>query len=86
MADTTQDRDGTGIKQAQEQNGEVYDRRTLTYANSFDDRWTSLAIRTIEWATGKLSILRMVNKFEKNNAKFWGQESGAAPWIPWESS
>ncbi|NIZ62469.1 acyltransferase [Sedimentitalea sp. CY04] len=74
MADTTQDRDGSRITQAQGQDGEVYDRRTLTYANSFDDRWTSLAIKTIEWATGKLSILRMVNKFEKNNAKFRGQE------------
>ena len=74
MADTTQDRDGNRITQAGEQGGEVYDRRTLTYANSFDDRWTSLAIRTIEWATGKLTILRMVNKFEKNNAKFRGQE------------
>ncbi|TNJ41177.1 acyltransferase [Phaeobacter sp. B1627] len=56
--------------------GEVYDRRTLTYANSFDDRWTSLAIRTLEWLTGKFTILRMVAKFEKTNAdhrgnKFW---------------
>ena len=54
--------------------GEVYDRRTLTYANSFDDRWTSLAIRTIEWLTGKLTILRMVNKFEKTNAEYRGQK------------
>ncbi len=57
--------------------GEVYDRRTLTYANSFDDAWTSTAIRAIEWMTGKLTILRMVNKFEKRNEhyrgqKFWG--------------
>jgi len=62
------------MTQAGEQDGEVYDRRTLTYANSFDDRWTSLAIRSIEWATGKLTILRMVNKFEKDNAKFRGQK------------
>jgi len=62
------------MTQAGEQVGEVYDRRTLTYANSFDDRWTSLAIRSIEWATGKLTILRMVNKFEKDNAKFRGQK------------
>ncbi|OUS36852.1 acyltransferase [Rhodobacterales bacterium 56_14_T64] len=62
------------MTQAGEQVGEVYDRRTLTYANSFDDRWTSLAIRSIEWATGKFIILRMVAKFEKNNAKFRGQK------------
>jgi len=62
------------MTQAGDQVGEVYDRRTLTYANSFDDRWTSLAIRSIEWATGKFIILRMVAKFEKNNAKFRGQK------------
>lgn len=54
--------------------GEVYDRRTLTYANSFDDPWTSFAIKAIEWVTGKPSILRMVNKFEKMNADYRGQK------------
>ncbi len=54
--------------------GEIYDRRTLTYANSFDDAWTSTAIRTIEWLTGKLTILRMVNKFEKQNERYRGQK------------
>lgn len=54
--------------------GETYDRRTLTYANSFDDRWTSFAIKTIEWFTGKLTILRMVNKFERQNAQYRGQK------------
>ncbi len=54
--------------------GEVYDRRTLTYANSFDDRGTALTIKAIEWMTGKLSILRMVNKFEKMNADYRGQK------------
>lgn len=55
------------------QTGEIYDRRTLTYANSFDDPWTSLAIRAIEWCTGKLTILRMVAQFEKTNADYRGQ-------------
>ncbi len=55
------------------QQGEIYDRRTLTYANSFDDPWTANAIKTIEWLTGKLTILRMVNKFERNNADYRGQ-------------
>ncbi|MGE4324781.1 MAG: lysophospholipid acyltransferase family protein [Pseudodonghicola sp.] len=62
-----------GVPGAQAE-GEVYDRRTLTYSNSFDDRWTSLAIKAIEWVTGKPSILRMVNKFEKLNADFRGQK------------
>lgn len=74
MANTAHDRN-TGIaSDAAEQTGEVYDRRTLTYANSFDDRWTSLAIKTIEWLTGKLTILRMVSKFEKQNAEYRGQK------------
>jgi putative hemolysin len=61
-------------KPAKETEGQIYDRRTLTYANSFDDRWTSFAIRTIEWLTGKLKILRMVNKFERDNEKYRGQK------------
>lgn len=65
LVDTTQESTGKG---------EIYDRRTLTYANSFDDRWTSTAIRTIEWMTGKITILRMVKKFEKNNSIYRGQK------------
>jgi putative hemolysin len=62
------------IKPEQEEaQGEVYDRRQLTYANSFDDSWTSTAIKTIEWLTGKISILRMVNKFERMNDNYRGQ-------------
>lgn len=53
--------------------GEVYDRRTLTYANSFDNPWTGFAIRAIEWMTGKLTILRMVSRFEKTNENYRGQ-------------
>lgn len=74
MADTAHDRNTGAAPDAVHQTGEVYDRRTLTYANSFDDRWTSLAIKTIEWLTGKLSILRMVNRFEKQNAQYRGQK------------
>ncbi|MHA6263183.1 lysophospholipid acyltransferase family protein [Arenibacterium sp. CAU 1754] len=66
--------EGIEPRVGQAQEGEVYDRRTLTYANSFDDRWTSLAIRTIEWFTGKLTILRMVSKFERQNAEYRGQK------------
>lgn len=54
--------------------GEIYDRRTLTYANSFDDRATALAIKSIEWLTGKLTILRMVARFERTNADYRGQK------------
>jgi len=40
-----------------------YDRRSLTYANSFDDGLTSFIIRLMEWMTGKITILRMIRKF-----------------------
>ncbi len=74
MADTAHEQN-TGVTPESDQGtGEVYDRRTLTYANSFDDRWTSLAIKAIEWMTGKLTILRMVNKFENQNAEYRGQK------------
>lgn len=53
----------------------TYDRRSLTYANSFDSGFQTLAIKTIEWFTGKLTILRMVRRFEKVGAPegqaFW---------------
>lgn len=52
-----------------------YDRRSLTYANSFDSPLTSMVIRTVEWFTGKLTILRMIRAFEKSGAPtgqpFW---------------
>ena len=74
MANTTQDNSAGNTPKADEIDGEVYDRRTLTYANSFDDPWTGFAIRAVEWLTGKLTILRMVNKFEKTNENHRGQK------------
>ena len=74
MANTTQDSAADITPDADATEGEIYDRRTLTYANSFDDPWTGFAIRTVEWLTGKLTILRMVNKFEKTNENHRGQK------------
>jgi len=74
VADSAQDGDSSRTTQAGKEVGEVYDRRTLTYANSFDHRWISLAIRSIEMVSGKLTVLRMVKKFEKQNVKFHGQK------------
>ena len=66
-------RQGTAAGGSARATAEVYDRRALTYANSFDDRWTATAIKTIEWLTGKITILRMVNRFERQNAEYRGQ-------------
>lgn len=52
-----------------------HDRRSLTYANSFDSPLRATAIRSIEWLTGKISIIRMVREFERRGAprgqEFW---------------
>ncbi|MEM7724411.1 MAG: lysophospholipid acyltransferase family protein [Pseudomonadota bacterium] len=43
----------------------VYDRRSLTYANSFPNFWVRHTIKAIEWMTGKIKIIRRVSEFEK---------------------
>ncbi len=52
-----------------------YDRRSLTYANSFDSPATATFIRGMEWLTGKITILRMIRDFERRGAPagqaFW---------------
>lgn len=45
----------------------AYDRRSLTYANSFPNPFVRGAIKTIEWLTGKVTIIRRVRKFESIN-------------------
>ena len=53
----------------------TYDRRSLTYANSFDSRGKQFAIRALEWVTGKITIIKMIRAFEKRGAPvgqpFW---------------
>ncbi len=52
-----------------------YDRRSLSYASTFDDPWKAGIIRVIEAFTGKLTILRLIRVFEKRGAPqgqaFW---------------
>ena len=50
----------------------VYDRGALTYSNTFDSPVKRTMIKTIEWFTGKIHIIRMIRKFEKQG-KFHGQ-------------
>ncbi|WP_299876255.1 lysophospholipid acyltransferase family protein [uncultured Sulfitobacter sp.] len=52
-----------------------YDRRSLSYASTFDNPFQSRVISLMELFTGKLSILRMIRKFEKR-----GAPSGQAFW------
>ncbi len=73
MAERAQDKSGTDA--AETVNFTKYDRRSLTYANSFDSPGTAFTIRAIEWFTGKLSIIKMIRQFEKRGAPtgqpFW---------------
>lgn len=52
-----------------------YDRRSLSYASTFDDPWKASVIRAIEMVSGKLTILRLIRKFERRGAPrgqdFW---------------
>jgi putative hemolysin len=63
------------LEASQEVKHTTYDRRSLTYASTFDSPLTTLTIKTVEWLTGKLSILRMIRKFERQGAPqgqaFW---------------
>ena len=56
-------------------NFKKYDRRALSYASTFDDPWKGSVIRVMEAFTGKLTILRLIRKFEKRGAPqgqaFW---------------
>ncbi len=57
-----------------------YDKRKLSYANTFTNPWKANTIRTLEWMTGKIPLLRLVRKFERmgpaEGQAFWGQALG----------
>ncbi len=54
-----------------------YDKRKLSYANTFPDPWKKLTIRSLEWMTGKFRLLRKIRKFEREGLvegyPFWGR-------------
>ena len=58
-----------------EQDGPVYDRRSLTYSNTFDSGLKRNTIRAIEWVTGKIAIMRMLRQFQSegphDRRHFW---------------
>lgn len=71
MTDTTQ----TSEKAKEADAPRVYDRRALTYSNTFDSPIKRNIIRVIELFTGKIRIARLVRRFEKQGAikgqAFW---------------
>jgi putative hemolysin len=53
----------------------VYDRRSLTYSNTFENPVKRAFIRAVEWLTGKITIIRRIREFERRGAPvgqdFW---------------
>lgn len=60
---------------AGDEDASKYDRRAISYASTFEDPRKAAFIRVVEAFTGKLTILRLVRKFEKQGAPrgqaFW---------------
>lgn len=57
-----------------------YDKRRLSYANTFTNPWKSNTIRVMEWMTGKLTLLRLIRRFERSEKvtgqAFWPKALG----------
>ena len=49
-----------------------YDKRRLSYANTFTNPFKANTIRVLEWLTGKIRLLRLIRKFESSE-KVTGQ-------------
>lgn len=47
-----------------------YDKRNLSYANTFTNPWKSNTIKVMEILTGKLHLLYLIRKFERGGVKF----------------
>ncbi|MGP6087589.1 lysophospholipid acyltransferase family protein [Antarctobacter jejuensis] len=78
MVESTQ---ATSVKrQSASKTPAPYDKRQVSYANTFTNPWKSTAIRTLEWLTGKIPLLRMVRRFERmgpvEGQAFWSQALG----------
>lgn len=41
-----------------------YDKRRLSYAGTFTNPWKAGTIRALEWMTGKVTLLRLIRRFE----------------------
>ena len=54
-----------------------YDKKKLSYATTFTNPWQANTIRTLEWLTGKIALLRRIRRFERmgvpEGQAFWPQ-------------
>lgn len=74
--------DGTSLDESAKQSGFVgdptyrpYDKRRLSYSGTFTDPRKVYTIRAIEWLTGKITLLRLIRRFERQ-----GPARGLAFW------
>ncbi|MFV0359297.1 lysophospholipid acyltransferase family protein [Tropicimonas sp.] len=69
-------RQGTGENLADQ----PYDRRRLSYANTFENRFQVGTIHVLEFLTGKMRLLRLIRQFEAmgvpSGQPFWKQALG----------
>lgn len=73
MVDNLQDIDGAdGVT---DPNYVPYDKKRLSYANTFTNPWKANTIRVMEWLTGKLRLLYLIRRFENEGVEigqgFW---------------
>ncbi|MHC0051855.1 lysophospholipid acyltransferase family protein [Actibacterium sp. D379-3] len=61
---------GPGSSGGGPQNVKHYDKRRLSYANTFTNPWKANTIRLMEWLTGKLTLLHRIRRFEAKGAPF----------------
>jgi putative hemolysin len=47
-----------------------YDMRRLSYAGTFTNPFKAGTIRTVEWLTAKVTLLRLIREFERSGAPF----------------
>ncbi|MCC6006465.1 MAG: lysophospholipid acyltransferase family protein [Rhodobacteraceae bacterium] len=54
-----------------------YDGRNLSYAGTFEEPFKANVIRVIEWVSGKITLMRLVRRFEATGRRagqsFWGK-------------
>ena len=72
MVDGAQHMTGTGNKAqgAQPPQTQPYDKSRLSYAGTFTNPFKAGTIRSIEWLTAKVKLLRLIREFERRGVPF----------------
>lgn len=58
------------MTKVQQRDGRQYDMRRLSYAGTFTNPFKAGTIRSIEWLTAKITLLRLIREFESSGAPF----------------